>query len=699
MSLRLNRASLLLVLLLAGDAWALGLGEIRLSSALNEPLRAEIQLMSTTPEELAGLRVELASAATFERYGIDRPHFLTRLDFDVVDANQPGGDVVRITSNEPITEPFVTFLVEASWPGGRLLREYTVLLDPPTFAPPPTAQAPQAVTAPQRQQQADSGRIERPAAPSRQSAADTEPFDQAAGGDVRVQRGDTLWQIAERVRPDNRLSMNQVMLAIFDANPQAFAGNINRLTAGATLRIPSADDIFRINRADAMSEVQRHYADWGAAGTGRAQPSLTLVPPDGDQPQYEDGASPAPAGATDAATEARIRELERMVEDQRSLIEIRDSELASLREELARLRAESLDAAAAAGEEASVPADEPFAADEAAEDADQVFADDEAAPETADEAADEAAEAAPAPAEARPAPTVAATPGEPGLVDRVIGVLTGFWGILGIVLVLVIGILLWLAKRAAGTSGEDSTGVWETLDDEEIDSESRASTERLRALARDDDSAIVVVEQESSPGRRKMGDTQEISSADAEAGATAETGVQPTLEDTFSSETAINLDQSDPIAEADFHMAYGLYDQAADLVNGALAAEPERQDLMAKLCEIYFVWGNKDAFVEAAGRLHDQLGGEATPDWDKTVIMGQQIAPDHRLFSGAAAEQRRRRRAGGSPPTSPRGTRRWSRSCSATMTTSRPWTSRSARRCCCPRSPRARSTSPPSRRP
>src|SRR5690606_18854039 len=75
----------------------------------------------------------------------------------------------------------------------------------------------------------------------------------------------------------------------------------------------------------------------------------------------------------------------------------------------------------------------------------------------------------------------------------------------------------------------------------------------------------------------------------------------------------------------------------ADLINGALAVEPERQDLMAKLCEIYFVWGNRDAFVDAAERLDDQLGGESTPDWEKIVIMGRQIAPEHRLFAGSAA--------------------------------------------------------------
>ena len=126
--------------------------------------------------------------------------------------------------------------------------------------------------------------------------------------------------------------------------------------------------------------------------------------------------------------------------------------------------------------------------------------------------------------------------------------------------------------------------------------------------------------------------------AEAPAGEPAEeTGTFGSLEDTFSSETAVNLDQSDPIAEADFHMAYGLYDQAADLVNGALEVEPQRHDLLTKLCEIYFVWGNRDAFVDAAGKLKAAVGDAESADWDKIVIMGQQIAADDQLFSGASA--------------------------------------------------------------
>ena len=164
MSPRLNRVWLgVPFLLFALQAWALGLGDIRLSSALNQPLRAEIELLAATPEELNNLTVQLASQDTFDRYDLDRPIFLTSLNFEIVRSGNADGNVIRVTSSEPITEPFVTFLVEASWSRGRLLREYTLLLDPPTFAPPPSTQQTEAVTAPTRSAPADSGQIQRPA--------------------------------------------------------------------------------------------------------------------------------------------------------------------------------------------------------------------------------------------------------------------------------------------------------------------------------------------------------------------------------------------------------------------------------------------------------------------------------------------------------------------------------------------------------
>ena len=268
MSRRLTRILLLPLLLVAGQVLALGLGDIRLSSALNEPLRAEIDLLAATPEELNNLTVKLASAETFKRYGLERPLFLTDMQFNVIKTGTASGNLIEVRSASPVTEPFVTFLVEAVWSRGRLLREYTLLLDPPTFAPPPATQSTQSVTAPSRPTQSDAGRIERPApapaaaprasqppqrvqapvqsppvespsspapsealpappeAASRESIP-PEPYDTTTGEDLLVHRGDTLWSIARRVRPDNRISMSQMLMALYEANPEAFSNNIN----------------------------------------------------------------------------------------------------------------------------------------------------------------------------------------------------------------------------------------------------------------------------------------------------------------------------------------------------------------------------------------------------------------------------------------------------------------------------------------
>ncbi|MEE8538916.1 MAG: FimV/HubP family polar landmark protein, partial [Woeseiaceae bacterium] len=528
MSRNLTRVWPLLVLAMAGEVWALGLGEIRLSSALNEPLRAEIELLSVMPEELGNLDIVLASSETFQRYGLDRPLFLQQIVFKVVPSGGVEGNVVTITSLEPVTEPFITFLVEATWSRGRLLREYTMLLDPPTFAPPSDARSTTAVAAPRQATQADSGRIDRPSSsqtapaplgpgPSGLAPPASASFDTTRGGDYYVQRGATLWNIAKSVRPDSRLTMNQTMLAIFAANPAAFAGNINIMRAGVSLRIPSADEIFRIKRSSALSEVRRHNAAWGGvtpdAGT---QPSLVLVPPDDEQTGYDGGVRPPAAGAGDAVAAERIRQLEQQIEDQDSLIEIRDDELAALRDELARLR----------GQEIPEP-------DAVADDVDATFVDDDAMIDTAlepmadDDAimagddvedigvedADAVDDTEPEPATTTAPPRVVSTPSrdEPGIVEQVIEALSGFWGILIGGLFIVLGLLVWFARRAARSDDEESTGVWDALDADDLDGESLASTERLRALAREDDTAIIVVEQETAPAR---GEREEASTAE-----------------------------------------------------------------------------------------------------------------------------------------------------------------------------------------
>ena len=138
MKTAVRRILLLSALMSPGALYALGLGEIHLNSALNQPFDADIELVSATDEDLGALRAALASNESFAKYGLDRPAYLSDFTFRVA-KGADGQDVLNVTSPRPVTEPFVTMLVEASWPRGRLLREYTVLLDPPVFAPTPAA--------------------------------------------------------------------------------------------------------------------------------------------------------------------------------------------------------------------------------------------------------------------------------------------------------------------------------------------------------------------------------------------------------------------------------------------------------------------------------------------------------------------------------------------------------------------------------
>src|SRR6202167_4866271 len=134
MFVTLPRLVLMACLLIPSLSWGLGLGEIHLNSARNEPMNAEIDLIAAGPEELAALRASLAPKDAFTRYGIDRPPFLSTLTFKV-GKSKDGRDVLLVRSTDAIPEPFVTFLVEVNWARGRLMREYTVLLDPPVYTP------------------------------------------------------------------------------------------------------------------------------------------------------------------------------------------------------------------------------------------------------------------------------------------------------------------------------------------------------------------------------------------------------------------------------------------------------------------------------------------------------------------------------------------------------------------------------------
>jgi pilus assembly protein FimV len=266
MKTAVRRVLLMSALLSPTALYALGLGEIRLNSALNQPFDADIELVSAAQEDLGALRASLASSDTFVRYGLDKPAYLSDFTFRVVRSG--GRDVLKVTSPRPVTEPFVTLLVEANWPRGRLLREYTVLLDPPVFAPAsavaePAIAAPAAAAAPRP----TPPRSEPAAAPA-PAPSEPQPSRPAAAmavepdSNYRVRPNDTLWGIASAAYPGARADVNRAMVAIYEANPSAFGGNINVLRAGSTLRIPQADEVAAVSAAVAAAEVSRQYEAW-----------------------------------------------------------------------------------------------------------------------------------------------------------------------------------------------------------------------------------------------------------------------------------------------------------------------------------------------------------------------------------------------------------------------------------------------------
>ncbi|HXG29890.1 MAG TPA: FimV/HubP family polar landmark protein, partial [Nevskiales bacterium] len=220
---------------LADSAWALGLGDIQVYSALNQPLRAEIPLFAVKPGEIPLINVQLASSDAFARAGVERLPVLNDLRFRVVEGASPDQAVLQVTTLQSVREPFVSMLLEIDWPEGRLVREYTLLLDPPVIASGQVARQPQTSFGEPRSPGGYPGLEESP------------PRATAAGGDGRsygpVRAQETLWSIAYALRPDDSIPMRQMMQAIYEANPEAFDGSISRIRAGSMLRIPPADEI------------------------------------------------------------------------------------------------------------------------------------------------------------------------------------------------------------------------------------------------------------------------------------------------------------------------------------------------------------------------------------------------------------------------------------------------------------------------
>lgn len=269
-------ASLCLALAFGAQTQAQGLGEITLDSALNQPLRAHIQLLDVGKLDASQINVALASPAEFDRAGVERGLLLAQLKFAVQMERDGSGQIIVSTTDE-ITEPYLDFLVGVSWPSGRTLREYTLLLDLPNNS--------KAVS--------KSAAVNPATAASPTATATPGPSSTDASGQYTVKKGDSLYQIAEQTRPANDVGVQQMMVAIQRANEDAFVNNnVNRILTGKVLRIPRVDEIRLIDQEAAVAQISQQNKeltsqplavnDSAGAKGAPARDELTLLSGDKD---------------------------------------------------------------------------------------------------------------------------------------------------------------------------------------------------------------------------------------------------------------------------------------------------------------------------------------------------------------------------------------------------------------------------------
>lgn len=257
--------------LLSAAANAAGLGKLTVLSSLGQPLRAEIELTAVSAEEASGLVAQLASADAFRTANIDFNPALMSLRFEVEQRN--GRQLIRVSSSQPVNEPFADMLLELKWNGGRMVREYTFLLDPPDMR---SAQSPQVAAPVDLGRQATAPAATAPNAPV--AAAPTSPTPatstapsarpqpaKKSAEQYTVKKGDTLSRIANQVKPGD-ISLDMMLVALYRANPEAFSGsNMNRLKSGQILKVPDSGAIRSIApEGEARGVVVAHAVDFNA---------------------------------------------------------------------------------------------------------------------------------------------------------------------------------------------------------------------------------------------------------------------------------------------------------------------------------------------------------------------------------------------------------------------------------------------------
>jgi len=592
----------------SGAAHALGMGEIEVNTSLNEPLNAKIKLFSATAEELDSLKINMAPQEVFNRMGLDRMPMLRDLQFELVSKGK-GAPYIKVSSPKPVKEPFLDFILAINWSNGQMMREYTLLLDPPVF-----------------EQGRQDGRISAVTTAPEQvvrEEASAQPRVTPPGSYGPTERTDTLWAVAKKMRPDNSVSVPQMMIGLLKENPEAFEdNNINNLKAGYVLRQPEMDVIKQLNKQEAAAESNRQYQAWLAAkgqAPGRRQQRvagsaplaataketaaapaavtpktadagarLQLLSPD-EEARIRAGVGSGTSGdaakslqqqlavaqETAEATHqeniqlrSRLDELEKQLQSVQKLLTLKDGTLGAMQ--------------ASAQKEAAATAPVP----------------EKAAPEQP--AAEQKAKA-PAVVAKKPAkPAAKPRPAEVSLLDEVLGNPTYLYAAGGGLVILLLVVAMIMRRKRQADEGDFSamTPVAEMAEAGQA-AEEGAGASAVTATGADEGS-----EEDSA-----IGDIGGMGTIHAEES------------------------EIDPIAEADVYLAYRRYEQAEALLKEAISADDDRQELKLKLLEIYHATKDVDSFEAQAESLYAALGGQNPELWNQAVEMGRELLPDHPLFS------------------------------------------------------------------
>ncbi len=641
-------SNLLWALLFAwGSVNAAGLGRLTVQSALGQPLKAEIELLSVTKDDLADITVKLASPEAFRLAHIDRQEALVNLRF-AVDQRANGQPVIRISSTASVPDPFLDMLIELNWRSGRLVREYTVLLDPPPAAKPAETLRPliappelaatldakpavqpdvqvQSQTQSQAQAQSQSqtqaqAQAQAQAKPRKKPAP--VPAEDVAEAYGPVRSGETLRAIANKVRtPD--VSVDQMLVGLYRANKKAFHNdNMNSLNRGAVLKIPDGDAIGDLSQVEAEKTVAAHASEWYAYRRKLSQVAAAAARPVVEDqsagkivPQREVVAPPVAATTKDVlklskgepgkvdknGKDAKDKAQEKVLEKVNAMEEELAAKARALQEaqdRVSQLERTVLDMQKLLEMKAQEKAQEKAQqATQAAPSAEPVAV---APVEPAQTPAPEPAPAVvppvvPLPAVAPPAPAEAPAA---GWMSSLLG---NPLYIGGFVAALLLSALVWMMV---------------------------VSNRRRKSMMKFEDSIMTGGEFKNNNVFNATGD--------AAAGANTESSMLLT---DFSrlGMGAIDNHEVDPIAEAEVYMAYGRDAQAEEILREALAKDPARHEIALKLLELYVSRKDANAFEATASDLYASLGGQNTPVWQRAAEMGRSIDPDNPLYQAASA--------------------------------------------------------------